>query len=261
MNGNQLIKALASRRWMAFPLCLIGVLGVGIYSDTLLLPFAIGAILGTALYYGILCRPFQMGERFFIWFQPVFLTTTGSILFLFLEETGFKVLLLAGMSILHIFFLVHFRLAKKDASHDMRNGMLDSFRLFSHVTFFFLALIFYAPLFYFTIRHALFYGLPFLILSAIITWNISWVEERTRSQQILYTTFFTFILAEITLAQLWLSASYVVQALIAYDVFFMVYGFVILKDDEAVRGKRNMNSSLIFGLSVLLLLIVFSQWR
>lgn len=250
-----------SSRWYLYCACLFLLLSIGAARDEFLIAMQIGSILLTVLYYGLLPVLTGWRERFAFFFQPVLLTLSSSLILLFLEETLFKFLLIVVLTSLHAFFLFHLRCSRREPGDDMRKGMLDSTRVLTQVNIFFLALLFFAPLFYFNIRHGFLFAVPFLILTACLIWNGAWIEGMAYPQRLLTTTVFSLVLLEVTLAQLWLPSSYMVQALGSSVIFFFFCDWLIYGENRGQRSVNDRMLSFTLGVGVILCIWMVAQWR
>jgi|GEM_PF-6718990 len=247
--------------WLLFVGCIALLLVVGIAVDQMLLPVGIAITLITGLYYGLMCRRWQMPDKILIPLQPIVLSLTGSILLLFLEETYFKIILFFGLIILHLFFLFHLRYSRKMLEQDFQKGMLDSIRLIVFVNVFLASAAFYAPLFYFDIRYAYLYVVPYFAIVSCLFWSSAWIEGHGYPQRLLASIVFLLVISEVTVAQIWLPSSYIVQALITTTIFFLYYDWTIHKESEHVGREHDRFVALILALFVLSFLLILSQWR
>ena len=190
-----------SRAWIFFIVCLFVFLTAGVLQDSFLLAGQIIAVLLTVLYYSVVVAVHGWRTRVAFLFQPVLLSVTCSTLLLYLEETAFKIILVALLAGLHAFFLFHLRYALKEHSLDMRKGLVDSMRILTQVNMFFLAAVFYAPLFYFNIRFAFFFALPFFTLSVMLLSTMMWIEEVASSRRLLLVCTALLLLLEVALIE------------------------------------------------------------
>lgn len=261
MNIFYTIREQLSKHGIFFIVCLSGVLLVGVLKEEFLLASQIIAILLSLVYYGLSTFIQRWRERIAIVFQAVLLTAAGSMLFLFLEEVIFKIILLVFLVALHSFFVFHLRFTRHENAEDIRKGMLDSMRVLTQINFFLIATLFYAPLFYFNVRFGFYYALPFLALAAALVWNIAWVEGVGMPQRMLHTCVVVLVLLEVSLAQLWLPSSYMGQALITSIVFFLMYDVLIKPQPPDSPSTIDRRASFLIAFVVLVLLVVFSQWR
>ena len=255
------IRQQFSQAWIFFVICLFVFLAAGVFQDGLLIASQIGAVLLTVLYYGAVVTVPGWRTRAALLFQPVLLSVTSSALLLYLEETVFKIVLIALLAGIHAFFLFHLRYALKEHAGDIRKGLVDSARILTHVNMFFLAAVFYAPLFYFNIRFALFFAIPFFLLSGALISSMMWIEEIVLSRRLLLTCIALLLLLEITLAEIWLPSSYIVNAFIVSVAFFLMYDWFLQAECTPPRTTKDRALSLLLSAVVVLCIIVFSQWR
>ncbi|MBI4599423.1 hypothetical protein HY732_00700 [Candidatus Uhrbacteria bacterium] len=254
------------RQWMLghWPLFIGSVfllLGIGIIKDELLIPIGGVGILVAAAYYGVVTSSGGWRTCGAFSFQPVLATASSSILLLFLEEPAFKALLLFALVGLHALFLFHLRYSFGKHAVDMRDTMSDTMRIFSQVNMFLLALIFFAPLFYYNIRYALFYVFPYVFLAAAIFSSCAWAEKIPLPRAMLYTAVFLCVLLEVTLAQLWLPSSYAVQALVSVIAFFLFTDSIIFMKDAAPRSVKERAISFLICILMIVWIVALAQWR
>lgn len=261
MTHFDTIRQQFSRGWLFFIVCLFVFLAAGVFQDELLIASQICVVLLTVLYYGAVVTVPGWRTRVAILFQPVLLSVTCSALLLYLEETMFKIVLITLLAGIHAFFLFHLRYALKEHAANIRKGLVDSMRILTHVNMFFLAAVFYAPLFYFNIRFALFFALPFFVLGGVLLSTMMWVEEVTPSRRLLLACIALFLLLEVTLAEIWLPSSYIVNAFITSVAFFLMYDWFLQAECTPPRTAKDRVLSLLLSAVVVLCIMVFAQWR
>ena len=250
-----------SQAWLAYVSCFFVLLTVGSIKDDVLIPVQIGAVLLTLAYYLSLDGISNGKERGALFFQPILLTISGSVLLLYLEETLFKMIVVVVLSLLHALYLFHLRYSCRESGSTLRKGMLDSIRVLTQFTVFFLAALFFVPLFYFNVRYGFLFAVPFLTLVACVVWNIAWFEGLAGPRRFLTTAVFILVILEVTLVQLWLPSSYMVQALGTSVTFFLLYDGLIKVENLQSRSVNNILVSFIIGLGVVVCIGLIAQWR